>query len=219
MKHCNTTAAYIELLRMKGEWAEFLPECGRCASHEMGNTWFQKGSKLVDVVLIVPETQGMRGFAKRLPEFVFRLQDVLRQYSFKFGLISFGGKGAVHSEPHVVTVNGQHLGDVEDVSNAIEHLKFADRADNETDGFEAISMATRYPFRTGSTKIVLLLTADERIARPGTMSVRRLTKQLKRQDIIFNVIGKYKKLNQRVIGQDYRGKVFYRKNTPIDTQR
>lgn len=29
MKHCNTTAAYIELVRMRGEWADFLPECGK----------------------------------------------------------------------------------------------------------------------------------------------------------------------------------------------
>ena len=29
MRHCNTTAAYIELVRMRGEWAEYLPECGK----------------------------------------------------------------------------------------------------------------------------------------------------------------------------------------------
>ena len=29
MKHCNTTAAYIELVRMRGVWAEYLPECGK----------------------------------------------------------------------------------------------------------------------------------------------------------------------------------------------
>lgn len=29
MKHCNTTAAYIELVRMRGEWADYLPECGK----------------------------------------------------------------------------------------------------------------------------------------------------------------------------------------------
>ena len=28
MRHCNTTAAYIELVRLRGEWAEYLPECG-----------------------------------------------------------------------------------------------------------------------------------------------------------------------------------------------
>ena len=29
MKHCNTTAAYIELVRLRGVWAEYLPECGK----------------------------------------------------------------------------------------------------------------------------------------------------------------------------------------------
>ena len=29
MKHCNTTSAYVELVRMRGEWAEYLPECGK----------------------------------------------------------------------------------------------------------------------------------------------------------------------------------------------
>ena len=29
MMHCNTSAAYIELVRMRGEWADYLPECGK----------------------------------------------------------------------------------------------------------------------------------------------------------------------------------------------
>lgn len=29
MKHCNTTSAYVELVRMRGGWAEYLPECGK----------------------------------------------------------------------------------------------------------------------------------------------------------------------------------------------
>ena len=33
MKHCNTTAAYIELVRLRGEWADYLPECGMWISY------------------------------------------------------------------------------------------------------------------------------------------------------------------------------------------
>ena len=30
LKHCNASAAYVEALRMRGEYVNYLPECGKC---------------------------------------------------------------------------------------------------------------------------------------------------------------------------------------------
>ncbi|KAK3755617.1 hypothetical protein QZH41_017617, partial [Actinostola sp. cb2023] len=212
MKHCNVSATYVELLKMKGQWVDYLPECGRCSNHELGGKWFQSANNAVDIILVVPETQGMRGFAKKIPNYVRALQSDLSKYSIRFGLVSYGGKG-IHSHPHEVTLNGKFLGSAEDVNFTINHLRFSDTQDNETDGFEGIAKASMYPFRAGATKIIVLWTTSERYAHADAPCLRRMTKKLHTRDITLNIIGKYQKYAGEVNGQDYLGRVFYRKMT------
>jgi hypothetical protein len=178
----------------------------------MGTKWFQSASKAVDIVLIVPETQGMSGFAKSIQNHISELQrsHQLENYSLRFGLVSFGGKG-IHRHPHTVTINGKFLGNADEVKSSIKHLKFSDTKDNETDGFEAIAKAAHYPFRAGSTKILVLLTTSERFANPNAPCIRRMTKKLHTRDITLNIIGKYQKFRGEVMGQDYLGRIFYKK--------
>jgi len=212
MKHCNVTATYIELLRMKGKWVDHLPECGRCGNNELGRKWFQSANKQVDIVLVVPETEGMKGFAKKIPAYVRQLADDLEKYSLRFGLVSLGGKG-IHAHPHQVTMNGKFLGTADEVEYAVNHLKFSNTPDNEIDGFEGIAKASKYPFRAGATKIIVLWTTSERTAHQHAPCLRRMTKMLQMQDITLNIIGKYRKYVGEVNGQDYHGRVFYRKMT------
>ena len=63
---------------------------------------------------------------------------------------------------------------------------------------------------TAATKIFLLLTSKERSVN-HTISVDNVGKLLETKDITLNVIGKYRKLRGEIVGQDYRGKVYYRK--------
>jgi len=108
-------------------------------------------------------------------------------------------------------MNGKFLGNAEEVKYAFEHLRFSDNQDNETDGFEGISKASWYPFRAGATKIIILLATSERTAHSHAPCLRRMTKELQMRDITLNIIGKYQKYRGEVNGQDYLGRVFYRK--------
>lgn len=176
----------------------------------MGSKWFQSAGKAVDMILVVPETQGMRAFARQIPRHIRELQRSMEKYSLRFGLVSFGGKG-VHLHPHPVTINGKYLGSAEEVIASIDHLKFSNTMDNETDGFEAIAKAAHYPFRGASTKILVLFTTSERFANPNAPCIRRMTKKLQMRDITLNIIGKYQKFRGEKIGQDYLGRMIYRK--------
>jgi len=212
MKHCNVSATYTELLRMKGQWVDHLPECGRCGNNELSQKWFQTANGKVDVILVVPETEGMKAYARKIPTYVRQIAGDLEKFSFRFGLVSFGGEG-IHKHPHQVTLNGQFLGTAEEVQYAIEHLKFSSTKDNETDGFEGIDMAASYPFRAGATKIVIFWTTSERFAHEHAPCLKDITKKLQMQDITLNIIGKYKKYVGEINGQDFQGRVFYRKMT------
>lgn len=212
MKHCNVTATYIEMLRMKGQWVDHLPECGRCGNNELGRKWFQSANGQVDVILVVPETEGMKGFAQKIPAYVRQITGDLDKYNFRFGLVSFGGKG-IHAHAHQVTMNGKFLGTADEVQHAVSHLQFSKTKDNETDGFEGIQMAAKYSFRAGATKIVVLWSTSERTAHKHAPCLRRMTKKLQMQDITLNIIGKYQKYVGEVNGQDFQGRVFYRKMT------
>lgn len=154
----------------------------------------------------------MKGFALKIPEYVRQIQGDLEKYSFRFGLVSFGGRG-IHAHAHQVTMNGKFLGTSEEVKYAIEHLRFSKTPDNETDGFEGIEMASRYPFRAAATKIIVLWTTSERIAHEHAPCLRKMTEELQNQDITLNIIGKYQKYVGEINGQDYNGRVFYRKMT------
>lgn len=70
---------------------------------------------------------------------------------------------------------------------------------------------------TAATKIFLLLTSTERSAFADAISVDSIGKLLETKDITLNVIGKYRRYRGEIVGQDYRGKVFYRKKPEIGT--
>merc|ERR1712150_375284 len=72
-------------------------------------------------------------------------------------------------------------------------------------------MATRYPFRAGATKIAIFWTRSERYAHEHAPCLKEVTRKLKMQDITLNIIGKYKKYVGEINGQDFQGRVFYRK--------
>ena len=67
----------------------------------------------------------------------------------------------------------------------------------------------------GATKIFLLLDNVEH--KNNIMSMSKVSRMLDASDVTLNVIGKYKKFRGEIVGQDYRGKVFYRKKPEIGT--
>lgn len=125
---------------------------GRCGEKQIGQRWFQKAEKAVDVVILVHETSILKSYAEKLPTFLTSLtQSLDPKFSFRFGVMGFGGR-VLHERPHAITLNGQLMNDLASVELAFEHLKFASQnSENDTgDALEAISAAAyRYPFRPG----------------------------------------------------------------------
>lgn len=153
----------------------------------MWKKWTQKGNKGVDVVLLVPETLNIQSHAVQLPAFLRELETGLGGYKPRYAVVGFGGKSGVHQLPHIVTGGGNVFGTTQDVGKAIENMKFTNE---KADALKAIEYIQRLPFNAGATKVVILLT-DQNRGVNSTGSMTKAIKTLNMHGMIFNVIGPY----------------------------
>ena len=72
----------------------------------------------------------------------------------RYGLIGFGGKGA-YDAPHSHTIDGELLGELKDFAR-VDNIIYEDG--NNKDDVSAIEAATRYPFKAGAAKVIILIT-------------------------------------------------------------
>lgn len=70
-------------------------------------------------------------------------------------------------------------------------------------------------FWPAATKIFLLLTSTDRHPLADFATLESISNMLESKDIILNVIGKYRKFRKEVIGQNFRGNVYYRKKPEV----
>lgn len=158
----------------------------------MWQKWTQPGNKNVDVVLLVPETLNISSLATNLPGLLQELQTDLSKYQPRYAVVGFGGKSGVHQNPHVVTSGGKIFGRIEDVAKAIQNMKFTSE---KADALDAIQFVARLPFNPGSSKVVILLTDQNRQAL-SSIPITKAIKDLSLHGIIFNVIGPYFEMKQ-----------------------
>lgn len=150
------------------------------------------------MVLLIPETLSLQIHANNLPNFLKELQTDLSEYKSRYAVVGFGGKSAIRRRPHIVTGGGKIFGGIEDVKSAIANMKFASGAAN---AFEAIEYLSRLPFLPGASKVVIMMTAQNREAMTSA-PLQKAIKELDMQGVIFNVIGPYfqKKQHRDVLG-------------------
>ncbi|XP_028404666.1 apolipophorins-like [Dendronephthya gigantea] len=213
---CNVTAAYTALLREKGVWARQLDECGSCGAKGAWQKWTEGGNNNVDVVLLIPETLNLQIHANNLPNFLKELQTDLSKYNSRYAVVGFGGKSDVLRRPHIVTGGGKIFGGIEDVKSAIANMKFTSGAAN---AFEAIEYLAHLPFLPGASKVVIMMTDQNRevMASPP---LQKAIKDLDMQGVIFNVIGPYfqKKQHRDVLGL-WKGKAMLKKDFSKERSR
>ena len=158
-----------------------------CGTKGVWQKWTERGSKNVDVVLLIPETLKMEIHADQVPSFLKELENDLSSYRSRYAVVGFGGKTDLHRRPHTVTVGGKIFGDIKDVQSAISNMKFTTGAVNT---LEAIEYLAHLPFLPGASKVVIMIMDQKREAM-SSESLQKAMKELNMQGIIFNVIGPY----------------------------
>lgn len=164
----------------------------------MWQTWTERGSKNVDIVLLIPETLHLQTHADNLPSFLKELEIDLSKYKPRYAVVGFGGKTAVRRRPHIVTGGGKIFGGINDVQSAIANMKFTTEKAN---ALEAIEYLAHLPFLPGASKVVIMI-EDQNLEAISSAPLQKAIKELDMQGVIFNVIGPYfqKKKYRDVLG-------------------
>ena len=180
-----------------------------CGSKDVWQKWTERGSKNVDVVLVIPETLNIQTHADQLPNFLKELETDLSKYKPRYAVVGFGGKTAVHKRPHIVTGGGKIFGGIKDVQSAIANMKFTTETASV---FDAIEYLAHLPFLPGASKVVIMIT-DQNRDTVSNAHLEKTIKELDMQGVIFNVIGPYfqKKQHRDVLGL-WKGQTMLRKD-------
>ena len=179
-----------------------------CGSKSAWQGWTERGSKNVDVVLLIPETLNMKIHADQIPNLLKELKHDLSIYKPRYAVVGFGGKTALYRHPHIVTGGGKIFGGIQDVQSAIANMKFTT---GEANVFKAIEYLSHLPFLPGASKVVIMITDQNREAM-SSAPLEKAIKDLNMQGVIFNVIGPYfqKKQHRDVLGI-WQGQAMVRK--------
>jgi len=194
---CNAAAAYVKECKLSGV-PMFMPKtCVSCEKPHGGifnkneniKLTSTKGNvpKSVDIVVIVEEKKCNKKVAEDLPEFVRELDAEFKSQGLqdnRYGLVGFGGEG-VHSEPHTHTIDSKLFNRARKFLLGSDGLDFSGNG-QYNDTFNAVRAATKYPFRTGVAKSIILVTCSD--CSQSSMNYDEIFDILREQGISLHVM-------------------------------
>jgi hypothetical protein len=195
IKHaCNIMSMYESECKREGRTINLPKECVRC-DHPDG-TAFYEGTTIeltgvsvprsADVVFIVEEARCNSEITNQLSEIVSQFDRTLQETGLtnnRFGLVGYGGYG-VHYEANTHSFEGKIMTTSDKVSQSMQSMQM--NGESIGDATKAIQMATVYPFRTGVSKTIVLVTCNGCQTRAGSYSW--MLQQLKDFDIKLHVL-------------------------------
>ncbi|XP_077982070.1 uncharacterized protein LOC144437076 [Glandiceps talaboti] len=216
---CNAAAAYVTECQLMGVDMYMPNNCVRCKKPDGSKFFKHENIKLTstnsdvprsaDIVVIVEEKKCNEEVSKVLPDFIRKLDSEFKAQGLednRYGLIGFGGEG-VHSTEHTHTIDSKNFNKARKFLLGSDGLVFSETSKNN-DTFSAIRKAANYPFRTGVSKSIIVLTCSQCKESESVVSYDELFNTLKEQDITVHVMTengfKIKKSSVVVYGLDAR---------------
>ncbi|XP_077982064.1 uncharacterized protein LOC144437068 [Glandiceps talaboti] len=206
---CTSTAAYVAMCRAKGVFLNQTNECEKCADgareRVLNERWIEDNKLTADIILVVSESEKMTVEGRpeeQLKNFVSSLEKKMQENGIadnRYMLIGYGGSD-VHAPAHQHTIRGNLYGDENNFYKGAKALKFQGKY--ATDAFEALKLATEAKFRPQASRLVILVTEDERSAVNTSLSIESLQSLFEENAIILNVISEYSELykGKRIFG-------------------
>jgi len=200
---CASTAAYVALCRAKGVYLNQTNDCETCddttKDRSLNERWITDNKATADIVFVVSESKKMDGRgnpADQLDALVDNMEKTLKAEGInnnRYMIIGFGGDD-IHAPAHQHTVDGRIFNTAERFSKGAKALSFQGKY--ATDAFEALKMAAEAKYRPQATRIVMLITEDERSAANTTLQIEEVQSLLEDNSIILNVISEFDDLSK-----------------------
>lgn len=165
---CNMAAFYTDECQRTGVNIQLPSDCVSCELSD-GRT-LQEGQNVTlegaalpaaaDVILVISHHECNQDVVRRMTDLVAQIERNFQQAgetSVEYGLVGFGAEGLL-SSAHSHTFSGRLMGTKDEVLSTLQN--FVTSEGTPEDALQAIQFASRYPFRTGASKTVLLLPCD-----------------------------------------------------------
>jgi len=158
---CKAAALYVRHCRVKDVPLSMPDKCMRCDEMETGEKkQVTQGDvpQSADVVFVLEQKQCNKDAAAKIAAIARNIELSLRTKRMRnnrYGLVSFGGQGALN-ENQVHTIDGEFFSDLKGFRKVAD-LDFSQDGVN-TDSMSAVHSATKYPFRSGVSKNIILVT-------------------------------------------------------------
>ena len=113
-----------------------------------------------DVILVVSHRECNQDVIRRLTDLMTQVESNFNAAgvtSVEYGLVGFGAEGLL-SSAHSHTFSGRLMGSKDEVLNSLRSFETSEGTPE--DSLQAIQFASRYPFRTGASKTIILLPCD-----------------------------------------------------------
>jgi len=170
---CSVASFFADECDRKGVHIDPPSQCLRCEMPngnrlEMYQTVMMQEDipNQADVVFVVSHRQCNAEFMPKLAQLMETMKDAILAEGMtdpRFGLVGYGGNGEFY-KPHTHTVNGGHqFGAFDQFGGAIEHFQiFSGDYDHEhEDGFAALAFASKYHFRAGVRRSIVMVPCEE----------------------------------------------------------
>jgi len=138
-----------------------------------------------DIIFVVEEKECNREVASKLSDLAMNMEKSLKLKGMKnnrFAVVAFGGHG-IHNKPHPHTMEDQIFNDARKMN--LVQLDFHAEGPN-TDVLDAVNYATKYNFRAGVSKTIVLIPCSSCGAQ--TISYDKVHNQLKEQEIVLHLM-------------------------------
>eukprot|EP00794_Sanderia_malayensis_P007911 gene7911-8766_t len=167
--HCNATAAYRRFLFLKGRSPPRIPECGPKPAVKIskpvtrGNTWTQKPTKEIDVVVLVSARSSASKFRRSIASMLYSTNKkfVKMGYNTRYALVSYGTGSQSSYDSRSHTHDGEYFSDEKDIATAIKTMAYTGADTDRNDYYAAILRGAGMAFRPGATKLFFLFNFGE----------------------------------------------------------
>ncbi|XP_070550723.1 apolipophorins-like [Ptychodera flava] len=212
---CDSTAAYVALCRAKGVWLNQTSECETCGDvdrqRSLNEAWLEDSKLTADIVLVVSKSEKMTVSGRpeeQLKNLVNNIDKKLEGEGIidnRYSLIGYGGK-RIHADARQHTIRGGIFKEEKNFNRGAKALKFEGQWG--TDAFEAIKLASELKFRPQASRLIFLVTEDERSAVNSSLRIEEVQQLLENNGIVLNVISEYAALQKntiRIVGISHDG--------------
>lgn len=198
---CTSATLYSKACGREGVAVRPPIHCRRCATMDLQESETRRLEhpipQAAEVVFVIEEKACIdRRIVERLPRLVQEMEQAfvargISEDAIRFGLVGFGStQHTTDRWAHSHTLQGQLFGKVRDMEHALKSIHLDTAGEKSGDALSAVRYALRYPFKSGATRHLVLLSCKSCQTSAST-SMYDISNLLEISSVQLHVLGQH----------------------------